>query len=611
MVTNAAEAELDARIFMAAADLDRRQADYGDGSVHIHETEPWDRSQSYIPRGNPVVSKLASIGLTLAKNQSFDVVFSFYLEPYAVAGHMVSQALNLPHVVRTAGSDAGRLWKQPQLKPLYDLVFRAAAFVWTGRSTVQQLAAAGMEKDRLRGGAAFAIPEEIFSPEGPALDVAALTQEISDDAEFAPTQMGTFKPGIRYFGIYGKPRENKGLHDLLQALGRLSGSPTDFGLLIMGQMAARERPGFDALVNELGIAGQIVQIPFLPHWRVPEFIRRCVAVCCLERDFPIKIHRPVIAREVMLCGGCLVGSAEIIRKLPSPERLIDGYNCVAIEDVHNHDDLAARLGAILDEPERGAEIGKRARDYALDQQRDWRGAQVLEGILAEACGQKDHSSVKPPGAKMDWGDVLLGALPEEKKQTVQKAVNSAPGTLARIEEIHTGLKALADAGDKASIPIMEAAALDLYIKTAENEFSAKAGTAADDPLFRLEFDGWALRNADIGALVPRQFGAIECYPFEYDATDLLEARARGKLPADLKSGPTNLVILNQSGAEAIRIFVIDDFSAGILKLCAGQFPVSAIAGQLDDHRNPDRNLETGIVEVVESLLATGLIKLGK
>src|SRR5258705_3155661 len=33
------------------------------------------------------------------------------------------------------------------------------------------------------------------------------------------------------------------------------------------------------------------------------------AVCCLEQDFPIGVHSPIIPREVLTSGTCLVGSA--------------------------------------------------------------------------------------------------------------------------------------------------------------------------------------------------------------------------------------------------------------------------------------------------------------
>ena len=60
----------------------------------------------------------------------------------------------------------------------------------------------------------------------------------------------------------------------------------------------------------LGLDDRILQLPFVPHWRVPEFLRGCRAVCCLEQGFPIAFHTPIVAREVLLAGSCLLASAE-------------------------------------------------------------------------------------------------------------------------------------------------------------------------------------------------------------------------------------------------------------------------------------------------------------
>ena len=102
---------------------------YGTGSVTVHWTDPVDRSQSYIPMASPFVSKLAAIAARVHSECPFDVIYSHYLEPYGVAGHLAAQMIGVPHVVRMAGSDAGRLWHHPQFEALYDHVLRSAEVV--------------------------------------------------------------------------------------------------------------------------------------------------------------------------------------------------------------------------------------------------------------------------------------------------------------------------------------------------------------------------------------------------------------------------------------------------------------------------------------------------
>ena len=127
---------------------------------------------------------------------------------------------------------------------------------------------------------------------------------------------------------------------------------------------------FRERVSELGLTDRVLQIPFLPHWRVPEFLRGCLAVCCLEQDFPIGFHSPIIPLEVLLCGSCLVASTEVIRKLPQWERLPHGYGCVAIKDVNDVEELSGKLAAIVREPRLTAAVGARGRRFAQDCQED-------------------------------------------------------------------------------------------------------------------------------------------------------------------------------------------------------------------------------------------------
>src|SRR5437016_825967 len=159
--------------------------------------------------------------------------------------------------------------------------------------------------------------------------------------------MGDFAGDQPYFGIYGKLGENKGTFALLSALHRVKErGGISIGLVALAHGQPQIETRFRARVQELGLTDRILQIPFLPHWRVPEFLRGCLAVCCLEQDFPIGFHTPVIPLEVLLCGTCLVASTEVLRKLPAYGRLPHRYGCVAIEDVDDTDALSAQLAAI-------------------------------------------------------------------------------------------------------------------------------------------------------------------------------------------------------------------------------------------------------------------------
>jgi len=373
VVTNANEVTPPYRMFMRDEDWQRCDGTYGEGSVTVHWTESYGRRQWHIPAGTPYVTKLASIGLDLTHEQDFDLIYSYYVEPYGVAAHIVAQATGLPHVTRTAGSDAGRLWNLPQLAGLYDLVFKSADAVLCSRAVVPKMVEIGVKPSRVIWDFEKHVNLlELFAPQGPMLDVDRLRNQVlggkeshGKEQELRGLLFGEFDPSLSYFGVYGKLGQTKGTPSLLAALKRMKDRGLPVGLLVM----AHERPvahDFRDYVKANGLEDRVCQIPFLPHWRVAEFIRRCVAVCCLEQDFPITFHDPVTAREVVTAGGCLIGSIEVIQKLPDAHKMTDGHNCIAVGDVKQVDDLERRMISVLEHPERVAQIRRRARQYAVE-----------------------------------------------------------------------------------------------------------------------------------------------------------------------------------------------------------------------------------------------------
>src|SRR5258708_7108122 len=280
------------------------------------------------------------------------------------AGPAAAQTPGVPHLTRTAGSEAGHLWRHPQLEARYDHLFRAAAGVTTGQAVAARAIARGVDADRIAFAGGVIVPESVFTPIGPSLDLAALRAEVASDPDLRELLWGEFAGDRPYLGVYGKLGESKGSFALLAALQRLKNAGLDVGLVALahGPPAVEER--FRAQARDFGLADRILQLPFLPHWRVPEFIRGCLAICCLEQDFPIGFRTPIILREVLLCGTCLVAPAEVIRKLPGYSNLPHRFGGVAIEDVNDVATLSERLAAIVADPAPALQVGARGREFA-------------------------------------------------------------------------------------------------------------------------------------------------------------------------------------------------------------------------------------------------------
>jgi glycosyltransferase involved in cell wall biosynthesis len=555
VVTNAKEVRPPFRMHMRAKDWRRCEASYGAGSVTVHWTDPVDRSQFHIPMASPFVSKLAAVAARVHAERPFDVILSYYMEPYGVAGYLAAQMAGVPHVARMAGSDAGRLWHHPQFEPLYDHVLRSADIVIAVGTVAERAIRRGVDPGRIASAGGFAVPEELFTPKGPRLDLARMRKEVAADPELRDLQWGGFAGGRPYFGVYGKLGESKGSFALLAAMSRLKRAGLKFGLVAVAHGTAEVDESFRARARKLGLAGHILQLPFLPHWRVPEFLRGCAAVCCLEQDFPIRFHTPIIAMEVLLCGACLVGSTEIIRKLPGSGRLPDGYGCVAIEDVNDVPALSARLAAILEDPAPAAAVGARGRKFALEMQRDVDFPQTLERILAAAAAR----------------------------------TRVAPTTQAR----ENGLLA-------------PAAAIATAIAAAENE-ADKSGRAKDcDPLFRLRMGRWAMDRADLARLVPLRDRRIRVIELDHDVSAFVGARTVAELPASPTPARSHVVVFGRSGGARRSPLVVDALTARILELSDGTRTISDIVRELDREPGPPAGRD---IEWIEHIFVEGLISL--
>ena len=205
VVTNAREVRPPFRMHMRAQDWARCEARHGAGAVRVHWTDPVDTSQSYIPMASPFVTKLATIAAGVHAASPFDVIYSHYMEPYGIAGHLLAQMTGVPHVVRMAGSDAGRLWRHPQFEALYDHVLRSAEAVVLAGAVADRAVRRGVDAARVANGGPYVLPADELSPEGPVLDVARLRAEVDADPDMRELMWGELVPGMPRIGDGGRP----------------------------------------------------------------------------------------------------------------------------------------------------------------------------------------------------------------------------------------------------------------------------------------------------------------------------------------------------------------------------------------------------------------------
>ncbi|MBV8510163.1 MAG: glycosyltransferase [Xanthobacteraceae bacterium] len=603
VVTNAKEAQPPFRMHMRSEDWGRCEATYGRGRVRVHWSDPVDRAQSYLPMASPFVSKLAGIAARVHAERPCDVIYSHYLEPYGVAAHLAAQITGVPHVVRMAGSDAGRLWHHPQLEPLYDHVLRAASVVIAAGSVAERAIARGVDPECVRPAGAFVVPEELFTPVGPLLDLTTLRREL-DHSDARDQLWGEFAGDRSYFGIAGKLGERKGSFALLAAMQRLREAGLDCGLVALAHGQPDVEARFRAEARERGLMDRVLQIPFLPHWRVPEFLRGCLAVCCLEQDFPIAIHTPIVALEVLLCGRCLVGSTEVIRKLPGFWKLPHKYGCVAIADVNNIEALAERLAAIIKNPAPAAAIGARGCAFARELQNGIAFPQILEQIFASTASRKRVRRRKQEMVQEEAGHfplTTIAATVLAKRGKKLPRATTARLDLARARRILAEFEHIKRNRRRSFDVLAAAVRIEVALAQAELEAAPSRNDANYDPLFRVCMEDWALKDGDIASLIPLRDPSLRVLRFDFDVAPFRGVSTLKELPIALDYKPSHLAVFTAGRREPL---LVDGVTAHILDLCDGARSVDEIiavmAGSMRDPKH---------IRWIENMFACGLIGL--
>ena len=201
LVTDACEVEAESRIYMKADDW--RQS-IGRKTLESLSVK-WVRGHAEPALGKTQKQKLIPFindALAIAEEFDPDIVFSFYLEPYAIVGDSISTRLNVPHVLRTAGSDVDRVQRFPALAKRMFPIFDRATAIWTSRNFASYLERQGIPSDRLILSSGTGTSPGRFLARAGTLDIKRLQKEISKDG--IESCRGIFRKDLRYVGLYGK-----------------------------------------------------------------------------------------------------------------------------------------------------------------------------------------------------------------------------------------------------------------------------------------------------------------------------------------------------------------------------------------------------------------------
>jgi glycosyltransferase involved in cell wall biosynthesis len=397
VVTNADCVEDEYRIHMSEDDL--AWLDYQSGSggfVRTHFIEGHSARYVHVPQSKLFVSKLAAVATDTVRAFGCDVIFAYYLEPYGLAAHLASSWTGVPYVIRNAGSDHGRLMIQPDLATTYREVVRRADGICVNKGL--NWLGLGAPPDAFYRAPLFYLPRAFFNPQVEPLDLNATLDELRIQGEDPRLNPRPVDPTLPTIGIYGKVGHLKGSFDLIASLAQLAQQGLRFNFVAVTRGLAMEE--FRETIRTLGLEPMSWLLPFVPHWKIARFIRSCTAVCFLERDFPIRGHAPRVPSEVLACGTCMVLSREILDKQSYRRELVDGENHLLVQDPKDHQELAAVLRRVIQDPGRAAEIGRAGHRVDVGSPEQGLVAKQYEDIFADVLRRRrGEQSLRAPGER--------------------------------------------------------------------------------------------------------------------------------------------------------------------------------------------------------------------
>lgn len=306
---------------------------YQPKNLFVHSLDNKNKgSMFHIPYSPAYLERLVGNGLEIIHNHNCDLIDSWYILPYGLAGFFTKLLTQKPFILRHAGSDITRLYNHPDFKNIFHMAIKNADRITTS------LAPTSADFPNLY----FAKPRcpdpEFFNPQAAIADLRKLGLNINQKT-----------PIITYIGKYSK--KFKGLYELADALNEIN--EDFFFLLVSGGENIEEFKNY--LKNLKSLKGKFKIIGFMPPWRVPGIIRGSACVVHLETNFPVKIHWPIVPQETMACGvPCLI-SKELYQKY-GQLRLEDRKN-IFVADPREKTELINVLEYIIKNPEETKKSG--------------------------------------------------------------------------------------------------------------------------------------------------------------------------------------------------------------------------------------------------------------
>ncbi len=342
IITNALEVEEEYR-----ERIEVNEQRYAPENVHIHSTSP-DNNPWHIPFSKAYTERIANLAIEVIEKYNIQLIDSYYMLPYGVAAFIASNITGRPQILRHAGSDIGKLFTSPSYNTLFKTIFQRADKIMTIPPLKEMFLSLGIPESKIVFDENVSIDTNAFNPE-------VIPFPLVDYIERQLPEC----PIIIFIGKINYYWKTKGLYELLEAV---KGIKDDFLLLFVAN--GRGLKEFQNLLEEKNLSKKSIFLDFVPPWEIPSIIKLSTCVVIPEREFPPQYHAtPVIPREVMAVGKCLVLSEELYNKQCYGD-LIDGES-VLVVDPKNIKQFRTAIEHIIKHPDIASKIGQNAYKISL------------------------------------------------------------------------------------------------------------------------------------------------------------------------------------------------------------------------------------------------------
>lgn len=310
-------------------------------NVFLHstdaETNPW-----HIPFSPAYTERIANMAIEVIRQYDIQVIESNSILPYGLAGNIAKSITGIPQILRHAGSDIGKLLISTSYSSLFKFIFQRVDKILTYPQLRDLFISMGIPESRI------SIDDRVI------VDTMAFNPGVNPFplSEYTNLKI-TGCPIITYIGKINYYWQSKGLMELVEAVKDIQ---KDFLLLFFSN--GRGLKEFKMFLEEKGLVGKSVFLDFLPPWKIPSVIKLSTCVVLPERDFPVKYHVPILPKEVMSVGKCLILGKEIAYN-QHYGNLIDKENVLLIDpkDIPGFRDV---IEFVIRNPAEVDEIGRKA-----------------------------------------------------------------------------------------------------------------------------------------------------------------------------------------------------------------------------------------------------------